>query len=71
MRIKWLFTYLYPWKLRQKPVYFCFLILLSPAIGDPICMPTHDMLIGLFVLETVEVFVQIDIIVAETLQIKK
>jgi hypothetical protein len=34
-------------------------------------MPTHDMLIGLFVLETVEVFVQIDIIVAETLQIKK
>jgi DNA-directed RNA polymerase subunit beta' len=29
---------------------FSHMNLLSPAIGDPICVPTQDMLIGLYVL---------------------
>ncbi|KAJ3677763.1 hypothetical protein LUZ61_021467 [Rhynchospora tenuis] len=29
---------------------FSHINLLSPAIGDPICVPTQDMLIGLYVL---------------------
>ncbi|KAJ8435771.1 hypothetical protein Cgig2_019190 [Carnegiea gigantea] len=42
MGIKWLFMYLYLWRLKQRLVYL--------SIGDPISIPTQDMLIELYVL---------------------
>jgi DNA-directed RNA polymerase beta' subunit len=34
----------------SRLLMFSHMNLLSPAIGDPICVPTQDMLIGLYVL---------------------
>lgn len=49
MGIKWLFIYLYLWR-PKRLLMFSHMNLLSPAIGDPISVPTQDMLMGLYVL---------------------
>ncbi|MCD9640591.1 Rpoc2p [Datura stramonium] len=51
MEIKWLFMYLILGGSSRGPfTYVSHMNLLSPAIGDPISVPTQDMLIGLYVL---------------------
>ncbi|KAF3784674.1 DNA-directed RNA polymerase subunit beta' [Nymphaea thermarum] len=51
MEIKWLFMYLYLWKLKQKLFYLCFLIpISSPIFGDLIPVLTQYMLMGFYVL---------------------
>nr|YP_010536726.1 RNA polymerase beta' subunit [Tetraena simplex]UYC29894.1 RNA polymerase beta' subunit [Tetraena simplex] len=77
MGIKWLFMYLYLWRLKQRPVYLCFLIgiFCLQLLGIPFRYQLKICLLGSMYKQVVilEVFVQIGIIrgIIETLEKKE
>nr|WEB51333.1 RNA polymerase beta' subunit [Tetraena hamiensis var. qatarensis] len=77
MGIKWLFMYLYLWRLKQKLVYLCFLIRISclQLLGIPFRYQLKICLLGFMykLVVILEVFVQIGIIrgIIETLEKKE